>query len=126
VLFYDGDCGLCNHSVSFVMARDRARVFAFAPLQGETARAVLGGTAIEQPDTVVLVDALGRHQRSDAVLRVAWHLGGLWRLVALLRWVPRPLRDAAYDAVARRRKRWTGHGGQCRLPTPGERERLLP
>ncbi|HVZ48183.1 MAG TPA: DCC1-like thiol-disulfide oxidoreductase family protein, partial [Gemmatimonadaceae bacterium] len=55
---------------------------------------------------IVWVEADGDRvlTRSGAALRVARHLGGGWRLLSgALRLVPRALRDAAYDAVARRR-----------------------
>jgi predicted DCC family thiol-disulfide oxidoreductase YuxK len=43
-----------------------------------------------------------------------------------LRAVPRPLRDAVYDWVARRRYGWFGKLDACRVPGPGMRSRFLP
>jgi predicted DCC family thiol-disulfide oxidoreductase YuxK len=44
--------------------------------------------------------------RSDAALHLLERLGGVWRVLGVLgRIVPRPLRDAAYDRLARVRKR---------------------
>ncbi|HZH02738.1 MAG TPA: DCC1-like thiol-disulfide oxidoreductase family protein [Myxococcaceae bacterium] len=34
ILFYDGGCGLCHRAVRFVLARDPAGRFRFAPLGG--------------------------------------------------------------------------------------------
>jgi predicted DCC family thiol-disulfide oxidoreductase YuxK len=42
--------------------------------------------------------------KSDAALTVLSHLPG-WRWVRVLRFVPKPLRDAAYNLVARNRYR---------------------
>jgi len=109
LLFYDGACGLCHRSVRFVAAADRAGRFRFAPLRGETFRvAVPAERGAEIPDSIVVRRADGALLvRSDAVVHVLRRLGGRWRLVAaLLALVPRRLRDAAYDAVARRRARW--------------------
>jgi predicted DCC family thiol-disulfide oxidoreductase YuxK len=39
--------------------------------------------------------------------------------------VPRPLRDAIYDLVARRRYRWFGRRETCMVPGPGIRDRFL-
>ena len=37
LVFYDGRCGLCHHSVRFLLARDRdGALFRYAPLFGET------------------------------------------------------------------------------------------
>lgn len=46
--------------------------------------------------------------KSRAVAAVAARLPFPWRLGGLLALVPRPIADAAYDWVARRRHRWAG------------------
>jgi len=54
-------------------------------------------------------------------------VGGRWAgLARAARRVPRLLRDALYDFVARHRFRWFGRLDACRIPTPAERARFLP
>lgn len=126
ILFYDGECGLCARAVGWTLARDRRGVMRFAPLQGETyARLTLAGKPADL-GTVVLHDADGLHLRSEAVLRLLGHLGGVWRVCAALgRWLPRPLRDGAYAVVARKRMAWFGRVDRCRVPPPAQRDRFL-
>lgn len=127
VIFFDGVCGLCNHWIDFLLARDRKRLFHFAPLQGETARDWLKLAPDESLNSVVLFDAQGIHRKTDAVWRMLVQLGGAWRVAGwLLRLVPRPVRNLGYDFVARHRYRWFGKKESCRLPTPDERARFLP
>jgi len=84
--------------------------------------------------TIVLEEIGGREGpearrvrvRSDAVVAILSELGGLWRLIAILRIIPRPVRDLVYDYVARKRFRWFGRMENCRIPTAEERERFLP
>lgn len=125
VVYFDGVCGLCNHAVDLILRHDRAERFLFATLQGEVAERELGRKPEDPMDSLVLVDALGRHERSTAALRIAWHLGGGWRVLSWLRVVPRVVRDPAYDAVARVRYRLFGQKETCRMPTPAERARFL-
>lgn len=42
ILFFDGVCGLCNRFVDFMLKADSRNRFLYAPLQGETARRLLG------------------------------------------------------------------------------------
>jgi len=57
--------------------------------------------------------------RSDAALHILERLGGAWRIFAIAgRIRPRPLRDTAYDGIARIRKRL--------FPAPKEACPLLP
>jgi predicted DCC family thiol-disulfide oxidoreductase YuxK len=105
IVFYDGHCGLCHGAVRFLLPRDRAgALFRFAPLQGdELVRRVPPGRREELPDSIVVLEAAGAlHVRSDAVLHLLERLGGGWGFLARVgRAVPRGLRDAAYDGVAR-------------------------
>ena len=126
ILFYDGACGLCDRSVRWIMARDRARVFWFAPLQGETYAALEADGKPTDASTLVLYDGERILTKSDAVVRIARTLGGVWGVLGTLGGlVPRALRDALYGAIARRRLRWFGGKEACRLPSVEERERLL-
>lgn len=127
LIYYDGLCGLCDRFVRFVVARDRAGRYRFAPLRGETARARLGSLLDpESSQTVILEDDGRLRVRSDAALAIVAGLGGAWRAAALLRVIPRPLRDAIYDWIARHRFRWFGRRDECRVPGPDERNRFLP
>lgn len=129
VILFDGVCNLCNASVLFVIDRDPRARFAFAPLQGEEAAALLGErgrrTDPENPASILLVENDRVYDRSTAALRIARHLSGLWPALSVLLLVPRPLRDAVYDWAASRRYRWFGRLDACRLPTPELRSRFL-
>lgn len=88
LVFYDGECGLCDHVVQFLLWADRKGVFVFAPLQGETAREVLKGLPEESrgADSLVLVENYKSENAQfylfgKGALRIAWLLGGLWGCV---------------------------------------------
>lgn len=125
VVLFDGLCGFCDGAVQLLLKLDRRGVLRFAPLQGETAAPwvarVPAGT-----DSILLVEGDRVTWRSEAALRIAGHLGWPWRAAVALRIVPRFLRDAVYDAIARARYRLAGRRQACRMPTPGERARFLP
>jgi len=126
IVYFDGQCNLCDGFVRFLLKRDRHARYRFAPLQGETARQRLDGRFTDNPQTVVLEEPRRFRLRSDAALAILAGLGGIWRLAALLRIVPRRLRDALYEYVARKRFDWYGRRDACRVPEPEERDRFLP
>jgi predicted DCC family thiol-disulfide oxidoreductase YuxK len=127
VVFFDGDCTICNASVDFLLKHDKRNEFLFAPLQGETARALLPPLPTNSDDwSMMLVDERGTYDRSDAALRVVARLGGPWALAGLALHLPRWLRDSAYRLIARNRYRVFGHHDTCRVPTEAERARFLP
>jgi predicted DCC family thiol-disulfide oxidoreductase YuxK len=128
VLLYDGTCGLCSRLVQFILRHDRGGTLKFAGLQGDYARAAVANRpALEGVDSVIWIGAPDEKAliRSDAALKVLTYLGGAWRLVALLRLVPRPLRDWVYHLVAEHRHALAPAGAACYLPPPEERHRFL-
>ncbi len=127
IVFFDGACTICNASVDFILKHDRRGQFLFAPLQGETAAALLPPLPANSEDwSMMLVDESGIYDRSDAALRVGARLGGIWGLVGLALHLPRWLRDGVYRIIARNRYRVFGHHDTCRVPTEAERIRFLP
>ena len=118
VLLFDGVCNLCNGSVQWVLRHDARAQFRFAALQSDTGQALLRRFGLDpaQLDTVVLVDGDRIFLRSDAPLEVARRLGGGWALLYIFKVLPRPLRNAVYDWVARHRYRWFGREESCMLP----------
>jgi predicted DCC family thiol-disulfide oxidoreductase YuxK len=125
VLLFDGVCTLCNGFVRFVIERDPAGRFQFAPLQSDAARRMLGAAPQPWPDSLVLVEDGRLFTRSTAALRVARGLRFPWPLAYGFVAVPRPVRDWVYDVVARNRYRWFGRRDVCMVPTPELRSRFL-
>ncbi len=108
VLFYDGGCGLCHLSVRVLLRLDRGGRLRFAPLGGERFTAAMAARPLpDLPDSLLLLTPDGRLRvRSAAVLQSLRLAGPPWSAVAALaELVPRRLRDALYDAVARARHR---------------------
>lgn len=127
VVFYDGECGLCEQCVAWCLNRDRHRRLRFAPLQGKTFASLEASEKPTDLSTMVVWDARGLHQESDATLAMLDGIGGPWRAVALMgRALPRALRNVAYRFVARRRYRWFGSGDACRVPRDQEAACFLP
>ncbi len=128
-MFYDGSCGLCQRSVRFVLAEEAPPgTLHFAPLHGEQfARCVDEARARALPDSVVLLEPDGTLLvRSQAALALGERMGGAWRILSLVaRGVPRPLRDLAYDALARVRKRlFAASKDACPMLPPDLRARF--
>jgi len=112
VIRYDGYCNLCSATVRWVIRRDRNKRFRFQALEK-------GGP---ETDTVLLEQEGKTYRRSTAILRIATGLPFPWPLLGIFFLVPRRIRDALYDWVARNRKKWFGARSACYIP--GEQDRL--
>lgn len=118
VLFFDGECGLCNRLVRLLLRLDHAGRLRFAPLQGAAAQSYLGahGLPTVEFDTLVFVPEWSERERPDYLLRTSGVIaalrvvgGGLARTLAgFIAIFPAPLRDAGYRTVGRWRYRVFG------------------
>jgi predicted DCC family thiol-disulfide oxidoreductase YuxK len=128
LFIYDGQCIMCSGFVRWLVEQDAAGRIHVTPAQGEIGRGLYRhlGIAPDRFDThLLLVDGhvLGR---SDAAIGLLDLLGGGWRLLGLAgRIVPRPLRDAAYDWLARNRYRIRGQRDSCWRPDATFAARVL-
>jgi predicted DCC family thiol-disulfide oxidoreductase YuxK len=109
ILFFDGECGLCNRAVvRFLQWENGDCRVHFAPLQGDTARKQLTPEQAEPPFSSLLVwDGQALHERASGLRVLAKELRFPWRNLAMLglRIIPVGWLNAGYDMVARHRYR---------------------
>lgn len=127
VIVFDGVCVLCNGWIGFLLRHDRERRYRFAAMQGAHGRGLLAAHGLDPDDPVsfLLVEGGRAWTDTDAIARVLVGLGGIWRVGASIRWLPRVLRDPLYRLIARNRYRWFGRYEHCLLPTAEQRTRFL-
>ncbi|MGC2197457.1 MAG: DCC1-like thiol-disulfide oxidoreductase family protein [Terriglobales bacterium] len=133
ILLYDGVCGLCNRLVQFILRHDHNDAFRFASLQSARAEEMLKRHDVSAADldTFYVIADPGQPSerlfaRSDAVAYVLSELGGIWKVVGWL-WnlLPRYIRDALYNLVARHRYQVFGRLSACPLPDPRNSNKFL-
>lgn len=128
VIVFDGVCVLCSRWVDFILRHDADGRFKLAAMQGIHGRALLAdhGLSPDDPSSLLLVQAGRGYIDTDAIIRVLQGFGKGWRLLgAVLKCVPRPIRDPIYRWLARNRYALFGKRSQCRVPDPAQAWRFL-
>ena len=126
LILFDGYCNLCNGAVQFVLERDKKNQFYFASLSWKVAEKLLENhPKFKSVDSILLFHKGKLTDRSTAALKIAPHLGGIWWLTGVFWIVPKFIRDAVYDWVARNRYKWFGKKESCMFPTPEIKNRFL-
>lgn len=128
LIVFDGDCVLCCGFFHFVLRHDRAGRFSFALAQSPLGQRLYRaeGLAADDFDTMLVVASGCVFQQLDAVAAVLRELGGVWRLLALCRFLPRRVKSALYGVIARNRFRLFGRHETCLLPPPDLARRFAP
>ncbi len=127
VVVFDGVCRLCNAWVRFLLRYDRQARFLLCPAQSRAGQRLL--TRFDQPtdhyESVLLVRDDRVWLRSDAVLEILRGLPAPWRWLSGLRVIPRAVRDAGYNLIARHRYRLFGRYQRCMVPDASDRWRFV-
>jgi predicted DCC family thiol-disulfide oxidoreductase YuxK len=127
IWLFDGVCNLCHKGAQFVLRHDPQGIIHFASIQSDVGRKLYrqNGLDPDAPDTMLLITPEGAFRESDAALKLADYLGGLWSLAKIFKIIPRPLRDRIYLLIASHRYQWFGKKDGCQLPRPEWRDRFL-
>jgi predicted DCC family thiol-disulfide oxidoreductase YuxK len=126
VILFDGVCIFCSRWVRFVAARDTAARFRFTAIQSAYGTRLAQALRIDaaDPDTNAVVHGGVAYFKSDGALTVLSCLPG-WGWVHVLFAVPRFVRDAVYNVVAKNRYRIFGKYDECMVPDAGLRKRVI-
>ena len=128
IMVFDTNCVLCSGAVAFILAHERDQTLRFAGAwsnDGLALAAQYGFSAQDLNETFLVIQGGCALTRSDAGLAVAGHLLTPWRWLAVLRLIPRPIRDGLYSVVARRRYRWFGQRQDCTVVPAAARHRFI-
>lgn len=126
VILFDGVCNLCSGAVAFLIKRDTKDVFKFASLQSVAAQQLLQQHGdFKKFDSIILLENGKLFQKSTAALKVVNHLSWYWQWMQIFWILPRAVRDAAYDLIARNRYKWFGKKDECMIPSPELKSRFL-
>ncbi len=125
-VFYDGDCGFCNHWVQWILKNDKKDIFRFAALQSDFAQVFLKERNLQtdQFNTLYLWKPNEFYFiKSQAITKIAKLLGGKYSVLASFNIFPRFISDKIYDQIAERRLKLANQN--CLLPTPEERKKFI-
>ena len=127
ILFFDGECNLCNSAVDLVIRVDRSETIHFASLQSPWSETFFASREEPKPNlsSMVFFSEGCFYYASDAAIQIGAKLKFPWNSVSLGRYFPRSWRESIYRLVARNRYRWFGKRETCRIPTESEAKRLI-
>jgi predicted DCC family thiol-disulfide oxidoreductase YuxK len=127
IVIFDGNCVLCSSFAQFILRVDRRRRFRLLAAQTPLGAALYTHYRLFDDDyrTNILLEDGRVWLKSDGSIRIFVGLGFPWSMAALVKVLPRSLRDWLYDVIARNRLRWFGRRETCFRPDPQDTDRFL-
>lgn len=107
IVFYDGDCGFCNRTVSYVLRNDQTKEIFFLKLQSEQSKQLFRQNKWSQPNlsTFYFFENGNLHEKSTGAFAVMRYFPWYKRGVRIFRLLPTKLTDWVYDFIAKRRSK---------------------
>jgi len=127
IVVFDGECGFCSSVVTFALRHEAAPGLIFTSNSSQWGRQLCARYALEAQakDTIIVITDDTALIRSDAVIHMAKFLKPPFSFIRVVRFIPRPLRDAGYRCVAAIRHRLPGIGNQCEILPPEQQARIV-
>ena len=122
IIFFDGDCGLCNRFIKLILRFEKHPNFYFSPLGSPIANELLKSQDL---DTVVLLKNEVEYHRSSAALLVLKEMIFPISLLYVFILIPRIIRDYIYKVIASNRKSFFRDDIQCILPSEELKRRFI-
>ena len=127
IILFDGVCNFCNRTINIILKYDDQAYFQFAASQSSAAMGIMQAFNLDEKaiSSVILIEQEKVFTKTDAVIQIANRLSGWPSLFRLLKFIPKPMRDFAYDLIAKNRYALFGKKDNCMIPDASMRHRFL-
>ena len=118
VILFDGYCNLCNSQVNSILRLDSKKFFYFSNLDSSFSKKVIKENKVEslEGNTIILYHNNKIIIKSNAAIKIAYLLGGFFKIFIIFKILPNFIRDGIYDVISRNRYRWFGKSDSCYIP----------
>ena len=118
VILFDGYCNFCNSQVNSILRFDSKKIFYFSNLDSSFSKKVIKENKVESLEgkTIILYHNNKIIIKSNAAIKIAYLLGGFFKIFIIFKILPSFIRDGIYDVISRNRYRWFGKSDSCYIP----------
>ncbi len=115
LVFYDGECVLCNKSIIWFIKNDTKNILKFSHFKSKFV--LKKHKNVSKIEAVSIRDDNGNYlNRSDAILYLLKKLNKYKFLRILGSLTPKFIRDSIYNFIAKNRYKWFGKYESCLIP----------
>ncbi len=126
IFVYDGECGICNKSVQFIIDHEKSNEIYFVSFQSSTGEALSEKYGFDSSNlsTAIFINNNLMSTKSDAILASSHFLEAPYHLIRFIKLIPKSLRDIVYDFISRNRNK-LGLQYQCKVVDKEKASRII-
>ena len=127
LIVFDGVCVLCTGFARFILSHDRKQQFLLTTAQAELGQALFRHYNLDPVNfetNLLIVEGLA-FGKLKGFAEIMTLLGGPWRLLSVLKYIPKSPGDWIYDHIAQNRYQLFGRHENCMIPEHEWRTRII-
>jgi predicted DCC family thiol-disulfide oxidoreductase YuxK len=127
IVFYDGDCGFCNSTISFVLKKEKKKEILFCSLQSAFAKKTFDEFDVKiNLDTIFYLTDNRLLTKSSAIFEISKDLVFPYSIARYVSYVcPKIIADFGYSIVAKYRHKIMPLEQACEIPDEEDRNRFI-
>lgn len=131
IIFFDGNCNLCNSFINYCIDQDPKKLFLFSALDSKLSQELIPSNLLLQyksnplQGSVYLWESGQLYSRSEAAFRIFGNLNSSLRFISYFHYLPKFLTDGIYKWIAKNRYKMFGRTEFCKMPTEELKSRFL-
>jgi len=125
IVIYDGECGICNHTIQFILNNKPKSHIRFISFQSQIVTPYLKKYDIKDMSSIVIIEKGRSFKKSTAMLLLVKNLQTSWRHLYYFIVIPKTIRDIVYQLISRNRHRFIKTQHSCRFLSNEEKSFFL-
>ena len=115
IIIFDGDCNLCNFFIGRILKYRPDPPFEMISSVSKAGRNLIRQYNLQTSSlsSVIYIHGKDIYLKSEAIIRISRQLGGGWKVLVLMKWLPKSLREFLYMLIATNRYRLFGKRTTC-------------
>lgn len=125
IVFYDGECPLCQRSIQFILKHEKNSALYFSSLQSDFTRQFFTCHLFSSPtfSTFYFYKEGRLYSKSSAAIQLSNHLQFPYPFLQIGLLIPKFIRDFLYDLIAKNRHKFFRKS--CQLSLENSQNRFL-
>lgn len=127
IIFFDGECNLCNGFVRFVLLHEASKYYKFTSLQSNFTKQffIKNNFNSQSIDSVIVFENNQFYTESIAAFRIINNLKWPYKLLICFNIFPLFIKQYSYQFIAKHRHKIFGKSNECWVMQPQFKDRFL-